>query len=1210
MRKGRMNKIIAGVIALQFVVQAAFVSAGVTAFADETEPTAAITEVPDVLAADPAEVQETAAQEATAQETETQAADTPAETQNRPKAGAYDAFNDTITMSGAFQMPDTLTAGDSVEITGIVTSSISGLTSLTVGIYDSTGKFVNGPTFDPNTDRYDLSDVNGKVDFKALEPGAYYFAVIASNSSKTNVTLMSKKFTVEAAAVEQPVEITGAVAFPSELAAGESYNIAGMVTSHAGEIHAISAAVYDASDRRVTGGTVIPRSMNYDLSRLDNLVSFETLIAGKYTYRVGVTLAGGAEYTALENTFTVTGEAEPDAVNDALTITGGTAIPDTIAQGTVVHVKGLVSSASSDITYLTCGVYDTAGRLVTGKSLVPRTKSYDLQRLDASVTISKLPEGKYTYVVIATNATNSFYPLVTKTFTVEAAASAAETDTLKADGVTAIPEALRKGDAVSIRGTVTSALSDITSVTAGVYDSSGSFVTGKTADPYSTQFDLSKLDKYILFNKLTDGEFIFKVTATNGANANAVLVEQKFTVGAGSNTAPVDASTDKLVLSGAFEMPASIRPGQSVSVVGAVTSYESDMRALTVGVYSATDSKFVTGKTINPKSKWYDLKNLDRYVAFGSLPEGEYVFAIIASNASQTNTSLMVKRFKVTADAPVLTDTISYLNGTNIPGNFSQGQDIELTGTITSAVSDLTEVKVGIYNAAMEPVKTGTATPNAKSYDIKELSGSVSFDQLTDGVYFYKVSATNGSVTTLLANQQFTVGSSDVPSYGSDALTITGQGTLPSTLNLGQALSIAGTVTSASSNMTALTVGVYNEAGSFVTGVTINPKAKSFDLKRLDDTVEFNKLPAGTYTYAVIASNASNTNFTLLSKKITIVDEKQTGDDKLTITGATAVPSNIAVGQAVDIYGVVTSETSEMTSLTVGVYDRAGSFRTGITINPHSSTYDLHNLDEKVEFDKLPAGSYVFAVIATNGTQKNYALVNKSFTVGGESSETPSSKDDSLSISGQNSVPSTITAGKALSIYGTVSSAESYMTSLTCGVYDENGKFVTGKTINPNAKSYDLKKLDPYVAFNSLQPGKYTYAVIASNAAHTNKTLVRKTFTVTSSESGVVYGDGITIYGNSAIPSSVAKGNGVKVSGTITSGISDLRYVSVYIIDATGKQVTGASAAPHAKSYNIGLLDSSVCFDKLSTGTYYYRVTASNSSNASYTLINQSFVVV
>ncbi|MCR4645545.1 MAG: hypothetical protein K5695_09090 [Oscillospiraceae bacterium] len=1207
MRKGRMNKIIAGVIALQFVMQAAFVSAGVTAFADDTETTAAITEVPDVLAADPAEAQESAAPET--QETETQAADATADALNSPKAGAYDAFNDTITMSGAFQMPDTLTAGDAVEITGIVTSGISGLTSLTVGIYDSTGKFVTGPTFDPNTDRYDLSDVNGKVDFKSLEPGAYYFAVIASNSSKTNVTLMSKKFTVEAAAVEQPVEITGSVAFPSELAMGESYNVAGMVTSHAGEIHAISAAVYDASDRRVTGGTAIPRSMTYDLSRLNNLVSFDTLIAGKYTYRVVVTLAGGAEYTALENTFTVTGESEPDAVNDALTITGGTAIPDTVAQGTVVHVKGLVSSAASDITYLTCGVYDTSGRFVTGKSLVPRTKSYDLQRLDASVTISKLPEGKYTYVVIATNATNSFYPLVTKTFTVEAAASAAETDTLKAEGVTEIPETLRKGDAVSIRGTVTSALSDITSVTAGVYDSSGSFVTGKTADPYSTQFDLSKLDKYILFNKLTDGEFIFKVTATNGANANAVLVEKKFTIGAGSNTTPVDASADKLVLSGAFEMPASIRPGQSVSVVGAVTSYESDMRALTVGVYSAAGT-FVTGKTINPKSNWYDLKNLDRYVAFGSLPEGDYVFAIIASNASQTNTSLMVKRFKVTADAPVLTDTISYLNGTNIPGNFSQGQDIELTGTITSAVSELTKVEVGIYNAAMEPVKTGTATPNAKSYDIKELSGSVSFDQLTDGVYFYKVSATNGSVTTLLANQQFTVGSSDVPSYGSDALTITGQGTLPSTLNLGQALSIAGTVTSASSNMTALTVGVYNEAGSFVTGVTINPKAKSFDLKRLDDTVEFNKLPAGTYTYAVIASNASNTNFTLLSKKITIVDEKQTGNDKLTITGATAVPSNLAVGQAVDIYGIVTSETSEMTALTVGVYDRAGSFRTGITINPHSSTYDLHNLDEKVEFDKLPAGSYVFAVIATNATQKNYALVNKSFTVGGESSETPGTSDDPITISGQNSVPSTITAGKALSIYGTVSSAKSYMTSLTCGVYDENGKFVTGKTINPNAKSYDLKKLDPYVAFNSLQPGTYTYAVIASNAVHTNKTLVRKKFTVTSSESGVVYGDGITIYGNTAIPSSVAKGKGVKVSGTITSGISDLRYVSVYIIDANGKQVTGASAAPHAKSYNIGLLDSSVCFDKLSTGTYYYRVTASNSSNASYTLINQSFVVV
>ena len=333
------------------------------------------------------------------------------------------------------------------------------------------------------------------------------------------------------------------------------------------------------------------------------------------------------------------------------------------------------------------------------------------------------------------------------------------------------------------------------------------------------------------------------------------------------------------------------------------------------------------------------------------------------------------------------------------------------------------------------------------------------------------------------------------------------------------------------------------------------------------------------------------------------------GYDRLFISDYTNVPSNLPVNQVLDVFGTVTSESSNITELTVGVYDRFGVMRTGNKVAPGKKTYNLRNLNGDVEFNKLPAGTYVFSVVASNASRKNVTLVNKSFTIGGDAASYTPVGSDVLMVTGQNSIPSTIEVGKPLSIYGTVSSGSSYITSLSCGVYDSSNRMVTGKYTYPNARSYDLRKLDAYVAFNSLPAGTYTYVVKASNASNTNYTLINRTFTVTAG-SGTVYGDGISIYGNSAIPSTVARGKGVVVTGTVTSSSSPINYVNVSVLDSTGRTMTGTYASPNAMSYNINQLDNAITFHLLPPGTYYYRVMASNSTKTNLVLVNQSFVVV
>lgn len=97
-------------------------------------------------------------------------------------------------------------------------------------------------------------------------------------------------------------------------------------------------------------------------------------------------------------------------------------------------------------------------------------------------------------------------------------------------------------------------------------------------------------------------------------------------------------------------------------------------------------------------------------------------------------------------------------------------------------------------------------------------------------------------------------------------------------------------------------------------------------------------------------------------------------------------------------------------------------------------------------------------------------------------------------ISGHN-VPSSIPSGKAFSITGIINSPDSNLTYVDAGVYHSNGALMTGKAATPNARSFDLKKLDPYILFNKVPDGTYTYRVTARNSAGLT-TLIEATFTI------------------------------------------------------------------------------------------------------------------
>ena len=987
------------------------------------------------------------------------------------------------------------------------------------------------------------------------------------------------------------LSISGNDAIPN-IIQGTPLAINGTVKSDFSKITVLTVGVYNAAGEQVIGKTLSPNQVEYDLQNLNDALPFENLQAGTYQYRVTASNATNQNYIVINQSFVVSSDptVQVGATEDAITIENGSKIPN-ITVGTSVSISGIVRSASSNITTITVGVYDSNHKMVTGKNAYPTASVFNVKKLDDFVDFSELPVGTYTYEITVTNGTHTNYTVVNQKFTVSSSSSTATDDSIKITNNATIPN-IMVGKAVSIRGTVTSAKSNITKITVGVFDANNTLVTGNSASPNAKIYNVANMDAAVKFGNLKAGTYYYKVLVTNAAHKDYEAVNQKFIVSeSGSST-----TTDQIKMTNGVTIP-NITAGKSVSIRGTVTSATSNITKLIVGIYRE-DGTSVTGRTVVPNAKSYDVSKIDPYVKFGGLSAGTYYYKVLVTNATHTNYAVVNQKFTVSDGSTTTTDKLSITGGVTIP-NIKVGNVVSIRGTVTSASSNLKSVTVGVYDSNNKLVTGKTVAPNAKTYNVRNLDAYVSFGDLKAGTYYYKVIASNAANTNVaVVNQKFTV--SDGSTTTTDTLSITGGVSIPN-IKVGNVVSIRGTVTSASSNLKSVTVGVYDSNNKLVTGKTVAPHAKTYNVRNLDAYVDFGSLKAGTYYYKVFATNATTTNFPVVEQKFTVsANGGTTSADTLSITGGTTVP-NIKVGNTVVVQGTVQSKTSNITSLTIGVFDQNQKLVTGKTVHPNARTYNVHNLDYYVNFGDLKAGTYYYKVIATNGAYTNQAVVNQKFTVSDGSTTTT----DKLSITGGVTIPN-IKVGNVVSIRGTVTSASSNLKSVTVGVYDSNNKLVTGKTATPNAKTYNVRNLDAYVSFGDLKAGTYYYRVFATNATTTNFPVVEQKFTV-SANGSTTASDTLSISGGTSVPN-ITEGTSVVVKGTVSSASSNITSVTVGVYSASGNLITGKTAKPNAKSYDLRKLDAYVNFNLLTPGSYLYRVTVSNGTKTQQ-LVNQAFQV-
>ena len=753
---------------------------------------------------------------------------------------------------------------------------------------------------------------------------------------------------------------------------GTPLAINGTVKSDFSKITVLTAGVYDATGKQVLGKTLSPNQVEFNLQSLNDDLPFETLQAGTYHYRVTASNATHQDFTVINQSFVVSSDptVQVGATEDAITIENGSKIPN-ITVGTSVSISGIVRSASSNITTITVGVYDSNHKMVTGKNAYPTASVFNVKKLDDFVDFSELPVGTYTYEITVTNGTHTNYTVVNQKFTVSSSSTATD-DSIKITNNATIPN-IMVGKAVSIRGTVTSAKSNITKITVGVFDANNTLVTGNSASPNAKTYNIANMDAAVKFGNLKAGTYYYKVLVTNAAHKDYEAVNQKFIVSkSGSST-----TTDQIKMTNGVTIP-NITAGKSVSIRGTVTSATSNITKLIVGIYRE-DGTSVTGRTVVPNAKSYDVSKIDPYVKFGGLSAGTYYYKVLVTNATHTNYAVVNQKFTVSDGSTTTTDKLSITGGVTIP-NIKVGNVVSIRGTVTSASSNLKSVTVGVYDSNNKLVTGKTATPNAKTYNVRNLDAYVSFGDLKAGTYYYRVFATNATTTNFpVVEQKFTV-SANESTTASDTLSISGGTSVPN-ITEGTSVVVKGTVSSASSNITSVTVGVYSASGNLITGKTAKPNAKSYDLRKLDAYVNFNLLTPGSYLYRVTVSNGTKTQQLVNQAfQVKAKNGSSQSQDRLTLSGGRTIP-NIKVGKAVSIRGTVKSGTSNITSLTVGVFTSSGNLVTGKTVRPNAKSYDIHQVDAYVNFNLLSPDTYYYGVVATNSSYQNQIVSYQKFTV-------------------------------------------------------------------------------------------------------------------------------------------------------------------------------------------------------------------------------------
>jgi len=702
----------------------------------------------------------------------------------------------------SMKTPVMIVAGKSFSISGYI-GSPNLISKVTVSITDKNGKTVTSASGAPNAKGFNINALDSKIAFGKLAEGSYTFTVTATDSKQT------KRWDYPFSVVNTIQMLIDNVTVPETLAVGSTFKIGGTITCPE-PLTVVSVSVYDKNGTYKTGGTAAPNAQSYDISGIDQYVSFGKLAAGSYTLTVVAKSAGGS--TKWEYPFTVT---PTYAITDHVR-------PKEIAAGTDTEIGGTVT-CSENLTKVQVMVLDQiTGEVFVSAEAAPNAKTFDLATLNDQLAFNTLAEGTYKYRVWvhSANGSKSWPYLLTVTAPVATFSIAGRT----------YPTTLTHGDDFTVKGTVTCS-EPMTKVQVMVLTlDSGEAVLEAVAAPNDVTFDISALDSQLAFRTLPVGSYKYRIWAHSAGGSKSwpfafKVVESAFT------------------LSDDTAIPTTLDIGTDFDVKGTVNGPE-PLTEVAVSVVAQT-GKVMSAVTAAPNAESFDLSTLDSGLSFVSIPAGTYTYTLTAKTATDSRT--WSYSFKI-----IKPDVIFNISGETVPESLSVGKSFSVKGTVT-ATALLSKVTLAVKDASGTDKLSASAAPNATTFSLAALDSKMTFGKLTAGEYTYVITAESGNSVFSWEYPFVVVSGSPVDFKLADAV-------YPTALKVGASFSVKGTVT-ASETLTYVGISAVNSNGqTVITSENTAPAAKTFSISKLDSGFRFGSLTQGHYTYVITAKAGGQTH--------------------------------------------------------------------------------------------------------------------------------------------------------------------------------------------------------------------------------------------------------------------------------------------------------------------------------------------------------------
>lgn len=513
----------------------------------------------------------------------------------------YTATGATLILTGS-AVPPVLKLGQTMTVSGTLTSSSGNLSNVTAGFYNEEGTPVKTKSAGPKAATYDLSRLADGLNSKDLAEGRYYFRVLATNTFETQI-LMNESVVVSKNGIR-----TDFIAVPENLKEGDSFKTTGILTATENMI-GVTVSVKSA-DKTILSESAAPNSAKFDLAAFAEKMKFETLSMGTYTYDILASLSTGSVNHVVTESFSVWAKNDPVTVSDL-------SLKKEYFIGDAITLSGTVSSAKSDMQSCEVSMTDFEGSVFNKASIPSPVKSVDLAQLCKDFSLSDLPAGVYTFRIKALNSGGPQTVTEQKFYV--------RPDAIGLCQCNARP-VLEKGESFFLQGVITSDATPLEYVTVSVVDINGKVHLSAGDVPDGNCYDLAQLRDKLFFSRLMLNDYTLRICAKNGHQLDTVY-EAPLTV---------SEETDRVEWKGEHFDPNGITfyPGTAIGVKGTLTSENSEITEVSAKIYAEGAERPVTSAFLHPGSDSASVASLNQALRFTALAAGEYRIVISATNAS------------------------------------------------------------------------------------------------------------------------------------------------------------------------------------------------------------------------------------------------------------------------------------------------------------------------------------------------------------------------------------------------------------------------------------------------------------------------------------------------------------------------------------------------------------------------------------------------